>query len=87
MPQQLRSADFCFDDHKVSFIGSKVRVYELSGASPRLIREIENPWASKVRKLPNDFRSRVMGRAFTPRTSDAVKILAKVLKEAGKVVR
>lgn len=74
---KLQSAEFCFDKHKVEFIGGSTNFYVDVGGSWELIGERTNEWASRSRGDDGN----VMGRAFKPRITDATTLLSKMLKE------
>ncbi len=67
---KLLSAEFCFEDFKVVFIGARIVVYRRDGSFWHVIDERENKWTN--RGPENDG---VMGRLDKPRLTDATEIL------------
>ena len=74
---KLHLAEFCFETHKVVFVGQMIAVYESGHGCWNMIYERENPWDSRARREDDG----VMGRAYKPRITDAMEILRGALKK------
>ncbi|MCA9137266.1 MAG: hypothetical protein KDB00_10915 [Planctomycetales bacterium] len=75
----LKLARFTFETTSVTFIGSRICVYEHLGDNPGVLAEYHNEWTSKGKE--NDG---VMGRQHKPRVTDAQALVARARKEKSK---